>query len=126
VAPELQALDIAGGTATVRVRARGGAGERVFVFHGADDSLTSAAASLATIRNRDDLPPDARLVVRDDAGRRLAATPVVPDATGAGVATLPVRADGIVLHVWAVSITADGVPSRLVGPLHAATLGAGA
>ena len=62
----------------------------------------------------------------DEAGRRLPATTVVPDPTGLGVVTVPVPADGIVMHVWAVSLTADGVPSRLVGPLNAATLGPGA
>jgi hypothetical protein len=125
VAPQLEALEIAGGMATVRVRARGEAGESVYIFYGADDSLTSATATLATIRNRDDLVPDARLVVRDEAGGRLPATPVIPDATGVGVATVAVPTDGIVFHVWAASLTADGVPSRLVGPLNAATFESG-
>lgn len=125
VAPRLESLEIAGGVARVQVRTRGEGGESVYVFHGADDSLMSATATLATIRNREDIAPDARLVVRDDAGRRLTATPVVLGAEGGGVATLPVPTDGIVLHVWAVSMTSDGVPSRLVGPLDAAILGAG-
>jgi hypothetical protein len=81
---------------------------------------------MATIQNRPDLAADSRLVVRDAAGRRLTPTMVLPDATGVGEASVPLAADGIVLHVWAVSLTADGVPSRLVGPLHAAMIGAGA
>jgi hypothetical protein len=126
VAPQLESLEVAGGVATVRVRARGGAGESVYVFYGSDDSLTSASATLATIRNRPDLAPDVSLIVRDQAGRRLSATQVIPDASGVGVANLPLPADGIVFHVWAVSATADGVPSRLIGPLHAAILNVGA
>jgi hypothetical protein len=125
VAPRLESLEIAGGVATVLVRARGEAGESVYVFHAADDALMSATATLATIRNREDIAPDARLVVRDEAGRHLTATSVTLGAEGAGVAIIPVPSDGIVLHVWAVSITSDGVPSRLVGPLNAATLEAG-
>ena len=126
VAPQLESVDVAGGGATVRVRARGSAGETIYVFHIADDSLTTADATLATIQNRPDIAPDVRLVVRDAAGRRLAPTLLVPDATGIGEVTVPLPAEGIVLHVWAVSLTVDGVPSRLVGPLHAAMIGAGA
>jgi hypothetical protein len=126
VAPQLESLDVAGGVATVRVRARGSAGETLYVFHSADDSLNSADAALATIQNRPDLTPDLRLVVRDKAGRRLAPTLVLPDATRVGEVSIPLPADGIVLHVWALSVTVEGVPSRLVGPLHAAMIGAGA
>ena len=126
VAPQLESVDVAGGVATVRVRARGSAGETIYVFHSADDSLNTAVATMATIQNRPDLAADSRLVVRDAAGRRLTPTMVLPDATGVGEASVPLAADGIVLHVWAVSLTADGVPSRLVGPLHAAMIGAGA
>ena len=119
IPPELVSLEVVDDVATVHVQARGGAGESVYVFHSADDSLTTARATLATVRNRPDLAPDARLVVRDEMGRRLLPTPVLPDATGLAIVTLPVPSDGIVLHVWAVSITAEGVPSRLVGPRHA-------
>lgn len=126
VAPQLESVDVAGGVATVRVRARGSAGETIYVFHSADDSLSTADATLATIQNRPDLAADVRLVVRDKAGRRLTPTLVLPDATGVGEVSMPLPADGVVLHVWAVALTADGVPSRLVGPLHAAMIGAGA
>lgn len=126
IAPQLESVDVAGGMATVRVRARGSAGETIYVFHSADDSLNSADATLATIQNRPDLAADARIVVRDAGGRRLTPTLVNPDATGVGEVSLPLAADGIVLHVWAVSLTVEGVPSRLVGPLHAAMIGAGA
>jgi hypothetical protein len=120
VAPQIDSLEVANGVATVRVLARGEAGETLFVFHSTDDSLMSATATLATIRNRPDLTPDLSLIVRDDAGRRLVATQIVPDTNGVGLASLPVSSNGLVVHVWAVSITADGVPSRLVGPVHAA------
>jgi hypothetical protein len=126
VAPQLESVDVAGGVATVRVRAPGSTAEPIYVFHSADDSLTTAVATLAMIQNRADLAPEVRLVVRDSAGRRLTPTLVVPDATGLAQATVPLPDDGIVLHVWAVALTADGIPSRLIGPLHAAMTGAGA
>jgi hypothetical protein len=120
IAPELESLAVGGASATVRVRAQGGNGESVYVFHTSDNSLGTATATLATVRNRPDLPPEAQLVVRDEAGRRLIPTPAVPDGSGLATVDVPIPTDGIVLHVWAVSLTADGVPSRLVGPLHAA------
>ena len=126
VAPQLESVDVAGGVATVRVRARGSAGETIYVFHSADDSLRTAVTTLATIQNRPDLASDVRLVVRDAAGRRLTPTLVPPDATGVGEVSLPLNTDGIVLHVWAISLTAEGVPSRLVGPLNATMIDAGA
>jgi hypothetical protein len=126
VAPQLESVDLSGGIATVRVRARGSAGETIFVFVSADESLNSADATLAMIQNRPDLAADMQIVVRDSAGRRVSPTPVTTDATGAGEVLVPVPPDGLVLHVWALAVTQDGVPSRLVGPLHAAMIGAGA
>ncbi|HSM06188.1 MAG TPA: hypothetical protein VK858_16330, partial [Longimicrobiales bacterium] len=127
VAPTLEGIEVADGGATVRVRARGTLqGQSVFVFHATDDRITGSAASLATIRNRDDLPPLDRLVVRDQGGRRLVPTPVPVDAAGEGEVTLSLPVDGIALHVWALALSVDGVPSRLVGPLHASILGVGA
>ncbi len=120
VAPELKSLEIEGTSATVRVKLPDGNEASVYVFHTADNSLGTAIATLATVRNRPDLPADAQLIVRDELGRRLGPTPVALDPTGTGTVTFALPTDGIVLHVWAVSITADGVPSRLIGPLHAA------
>ncbi|MGV3708053.1 MAG: hypothetical protein ACO1Q7_04370 [Gemmatimonas sp.] len=122
IAPEVESVSVSGSVATIRVRARGGDGETVYVFTKAGSSFVGAKASLATIRNRTDLPSEARLVVRDDAGLRLMPTLVSPDSSGVAVASIPVAAGAISIHVWAVSMTADGVPSRLVGPVNAAAL----
>ncbi len=125
-APEIERVDVADAVATVRVRARGDTGETIFVFHSADAQFSNVTATLATIRNRPDLAADACLVVRDGAGRRLMPTLATPDASGIAQVAVPLTDDGQVLHVWALSLTSDGVPSRLVGPVHAALAVAGA
>ncbi|MEO6443970.1 MAG: hypothetical protein ABIP66_02245 [Gemmatimonadaceae bacterium] len=125
VAPQLEHIDVSGGIATVHVRARGASGETIYVFHSADNAFPMATATLSTIRNRPDLAADVRLVVRDNSGRRLMPTLAVPDASGVALVPVPSSDDGSMLHVWALSLTADGVPSRLVGPMHAALLVAG-
>lgn len=119
VAPAILGISVAAGTATVRLDCTAVDGEP-FVFLTADDSLGTATASLATIRNRDDLAPGDRLVVRDAAGRAVPAVAAVRGAGNEATASLTVPPDGLVLHAWALSVTSDGVPSRLVGPLHAA------
>ena len=124
VLPTLLDLTVTGGTATVRVDCARSVGE-VYVFVSADESLSDVTASLATIRNRDDLAPVERLVVRDAAGRRLTALPASPAADGIAEVTAPLPSDGFVVHTWAIAVTPDGVPSRLVGPLHADALTAG-
>jgi hypothetical protein len=116
--PRLTGFDVSAGTATVTLDCEHVVGDP-YVFVSADSSLATAKASLATIRNRDDLAPMARLVVRDETGRVLPAVAVTPGGDGLGTATVPVPPDGMVAHVWALSVSPDGVPSRLVGPLHA-------
>jgi len=118
VAPRLVGLEVGGGNAVVTLDLENVVGG-TYVFLSADASLGTAAASLATIRNRDDLAPIDRLVVRDADGRAMAAIETTPGAGSAATASAPVPAGGPVLHVWALSVTPDGVPSRLVGPLHA-------
>ena len=96
VVPTLLSLAVAGGAATVRVDCSRAGGD-VFVFVSSDTSLGTATASLSTIRNRDDLAPMDRLVVRDAAGRRLAPVAAVPEAAGdRGIAqvTAPIPPDG--------------------------------
>ncbi len=124
VLPTILSLTVASGTATVRVDCARSVGE-VYVFVAADESLGDATASLATIRNRDDLAPVERLVVRDAGGRRLTALPASPAADGIAEVATPLPPDGFVAHAWAIAVTPDGVPSRLVGPLHADALRAG-
>ncbi len=124
VMPTLQSVSVDNGTVTVLVDCRRSVGD-VYVFLSADESLATATASLATIRNRNDLAPVDRLVVRDAAGRRLAAVPAAPDADGIAEVTASVPSGGFVVHVWAIAVTPDGVPSRLIGPLHADALAAG-
>ena len=119
VAPALLGLDVVAGTATIRLDCTDVDGDP-YVFVTADDSLGTARASLATIRNRDDLAPIDRLVVRDAAGGTVRAIAAVRGAGDEATARLGVPPDGLVLHAWALSVTSDGVPSRLVGPLHAA------
>jgi hypothetical protein len=116
--PRLVSLEVGAGGATVSLDVAGVVGDP-YVFLAADSSLTTATASLATIRNRDDLAPIDRLVVRDAEGRALPALVPTPGAGTTAVATAPVPPGGPVLHAWAVSVSPDGVPSRLVGPLHA-------
>jgi hypothetical protein len=118
VIPTLLSLSVGAGTATVEVDCSRAVGD-VYVFMSADESLGTATASLATIRNRDDLAPVERLVVRDASGRRLTAVPASPGTDGIAQVVAPVAPDGFVVHAWAISVTPDGVPSRLVGPLHA-------
>ena len=122
--PTLLSLAVAGGTATVRVK-RNRKEDDVFVFLSSDASLGNAAATLSTIRNRDDLDPTARLVVRDAAGRRLAPVLAVPDPAGVAEVSATLPPDGLVAHAWALAVTPEGVPSRLAGPLHADALTAG-
>ncbi|HEU0213520.1 MAG TPA: hypothetical protein VFR13_05495 [Jiangellaceae bacterium] len=119
VAPVLRSLDVNAGTATVRLDCTDVEGDP-YVFLTADDSLGTATASLATIRNRPDLAPIDRLVVRDAGGGAVTAVAAVRGADDEATASVAVPADGLVLHAWALSVTSDGVPSRLVGPLHAA------
>jgi hypothetical protein len=118
VIPTLLSLSVGAGTATVEVDCSRAVGD-VYVFMAADESLGTATASLATIRNRDDLAPVERLVVRDASGRRLTAVPASPGTDGIAEVIAPVAPDGFVVHAWAISVTSDGVPSRLVGPLNA-------
>jgi len=118
VSPTLVSLSVDNGTATVRLDCSHSAGD-AYVFVYADDSLGTAAASLSTIRNRDDLAPVERLVVRDAGGHRLSALPASPATDGIAEVSTPIAADRLVAHVWAIAVTSDGVPSRLVGPLHA-------
>jgi len=124
VAPALQALSVDSGTATVLVDCRRSLGD-VYVFLATDESLGTATASLATIRNRDDLAPIDRLVVRDADGRRLPPVTATPAADGMAVVTAALPFGGFVAHAWAIAVTPDGVPSRLVGPLHAGAIAAG-
>ena len=124
VMPTLLSLAVAGGAATVRVDCRRADGD-VFVFVSSDTSLGTATASLSTIRNRDDLAPLDRLVVRDAGGRRLAPIAAVPDTAGFAQVSAPFPPDGLVVHAWALAVTPEGVPSRLVGPLHADALTGG-
>ena len=124
VTPTLRSLTVANGTVTVSVDCRRATGD-VYVFVSADHSLGTASVSLATIRNRDDLAPVERLVVRDTDGRRLTALPAAPAPDGIATVTTPVPAGGYVVHAWGIAVTPDGVPSRLVGPLHADALTAG-
>ncbi len=124
VAPQLERLDVTGGTATVRLDCRRSAGD-CYVFLTADESFRAPAASLSTIRNRPDLPPIDRLVVRDTAGRRLVPAPAVPATDGFAVVSVPAPAGGFVFHAWAIAVSADGVPSRLAGPVHTGALPTG-
>jgi hypothetical protein len=119
VAPSLVGLDVAAGTATVRLDCTDVDGDP-YVFVTADDSLRPVTASLATIRNRDDLAPIDRLVVRDAAGRAVPALAATRGADDQATASLAVPPTGLVLHAWALSVTGDGVPSPLVGPLNVA------
>jgi hypothetical protein len=121
VAPALMGVEVASGNAIVTVDLAHVVG-MAYVFLGTDASLGMATASLATIRNRDDLAPIDRFVVRDADGRVLPALATMPGAGSLATASAPVPAGGPVLHVWALSVTPDGVPSRLVGPLHASAL----
>ena len=116
--PQLTGLDVAAGTATITLDCERVVGEP-YVFVATDASLGTARASLATIRNRDDLAPIARLVVRDGVGRTLQPVAVVAGLGGTATVVVPVPPGGPVLHAWALSVSPDGVPSRLVGPLHA-------
>jgi hypothetical protein len=121
VAPRLVGVEVASGNAVVTVDLAHVVG-MAYVFLGTDTSLGTATASLATIRNRDDLAPLDRFVVRDADGRVLPALATTPGAGSFATASAPVPPGGPVLHVWALSVTPDGVPSRLVGPLHAGAL----
>ena len=123
VAPALETVEVAGGNAVVRLDVEHVVGD-AYVFLAADASLGTATASLATIRNRDDLAPIERLVVRDAGGRALPAIATTPGPGSTATASAPLPTGGPVLHVWALSVTPDGVPSRLVGPLHADATGA--
>lgn len=124
VVPALQSLTVANGIVSATVDCSRSVGE-VYVFVTADDSLATSTVSLATIRNRDDLAPVDRLVVRDDRGNRLTALPAARQPDGMAVVTTPVPASGYVVHAWAIAVTPDGVPSRLIGPLHVDALSAG-
>ena len=124
VSPTLVSLSVDNGTATVRLDCSHSEGD-AFVFVSADDSLRTATASLSTIRNRDDLAPVERLVVRDAGGHRLSALPASPATDGIAEVSAPIASDRLVAHVWAIAVTSDGVPSRLVGPLHADALTSG-
>lgn len=123
VAPALQSLSVDSGEATVQVDCRRSVGD-VYVFLAADESLGTATASLATIRNRDDLAPIDRLVVRDAGGHRLPPVTATPAPDGIAVVTAALPPGGFVAHAWAIAVTPDGVPSRLVGPLHAGAIAA--
>ena len=120
LAPLLLGLDVAAGTATIRLDCTDVDGDP-YVFVTADNSFGTATASLATIRNRPDLAPIDRLVVRDASGTVATAVAAVRGADNQASATVTVPPDGMVLHVWALAVSADGVPSRLDGPLHAAS-----
>lgn len=116
--PELVSLTLQGDQARLRIRSRGTEPARILVYTSLDPRQRLASASLATVRNRPDLDPTVSVVVRDDCGRRLAATPVVLAANADIDLDFPVP-DGRRLLVWSVSLSDDGVPSPLVGPLHA-------
>lgn len=116
--PRLVSVEVGAAGATVALDVAGVVGEP-YVFLATDSSLTTATASLATIRNRDDLALIDRLIVRDAEGRALPAVAPTPGAGATAVATAPIPPGGPVLHAWALSVSPDGVPSRLVGPLHA-------
>lgn len=118
VAPVLKRVSVAAGSATVTLDCKNVVGAP-YVFLATDASLGTATATLATIRNRDDLAPIDRLVVRDAAGRVLPAIAAAPGTGDEVTATGPVPPGGPVLHAWALAVSPDGVPSRLVGPLHA-------
>jgi hypothetical protein len=118
VAPALVGIEVAAANATVTLDCSQVVGVP-YVFLATDASLGSATASLATIRNRPDLDPIDRLVVRDTEGRAIPAIEATPDAGGVATVLAPVPAGGPVLHAWAIAVSPDGVPSRLVGPLHA-------
>ena len=124
VSPTLMALTVDNGTATVRLDCSHAEGD-AYVFVSADDSLGTTTASLATIRNRDDLAPVERLVVRDARGRRLPALPVSPGTDGIAEVSTSIAPGAFVAHAWAIAVTSDGVPSRLVGPLNAGAVSVG-
>jgi hypothetical protein len=115
--PELVSLTLQGDQARLRIRSRGTEPARILVFTSLDPRQRLARASLATVRNRPDLDPTVSVVVRDDRGVRLAATPVLLAANADTDVDFPVP-DGRRLLAWSVSLSDDGVPSPLVGPLH--------
>ena len=115
--PELTALDLADGTATVTVKVRAADGP-VFLANSNDPRAQVARAELSSIRNRPDLAAADRYLVRDDRGDVLTLTQVTPGADGIASASFAVP-DRSHFHVWAFAVSGDDVPSRLVGPLHA-------
>ena len=121
VLPELLSLRIEAGTATVRLRDRSNGADALFLVTSADPRLAVARAEVSTVRNRPDLDVDARLLIRDDKGRKLPMSAVAPGGAEPDIVeqSFPVP-DNHRFHVWALSVGADGVPSRLIGPIHAA------
>lgn len=118
VSPELLDVVLNGDTAQVRVKARNEhAAEELFLYHSNDTRVTMASAELATVRNRPDLAPQQKFLVRDDKGVVLPMTQVTPGADRIASADFTVP-DGRHFLVWALSVTKDGVPSRLVGPIN--------
>lgn len=117
-APELLSLSIENDNALLKLLSRDLNRGQIFTAYLIDSRDTIASATLSSVKQRPDLSPETRFLVRDDEGSRLDLRSVEIDPSGHGTLGIAIPRHRR-LSVWAFAVSEDGVPSRLAGPLFA-------